>query len=89
MTLPCRWIDVRLLTVLTLALAVATVDSAAFAQAGWTPFGELPGAEAYQAMSQNRQGVGGGGQVRDVRFDDTAVYFLTGTGWQKVDFATG
>ena len=38
-----RWIDVRLLTLLTLVVSIAAVDSQVFAQAGWTPFGELPG----------------------------------------------
>ena len=84
-----RWIDVRLLTLLTLVVSIAAVDSQVFAQAGWTPFGELPGADAYQAMSRNGRRVGGGGRVRDVRFDETAAYFMTGTGWQKVDFVTG
>ena len=89
MTLHRRCFDARLLTLLMLAISVAAIDSMSFAQAGWTPFGELPGAEAYQAMSRSGRRIGGGGQVRDVRFDDTAVYFMTGTGWQKVGLASG
>ncbi|MDA7765950.1 hypothetical protein N8917_01265, partial [bacterium] len=72
MTLHRRCFDARLLTLLMLASMTLVVESSALAQAGWTPFGELPGAEAYQAMSRSGRRIGGGGQVRDVRFDDTA-----------------
>ena len=62
---------------------------AALAQAGWTPFAELPGADAYRDVARNARRIGLGGRVRDIRFDETHAYFLSGDGWQRVELATG
>jgi len=77
------------MTVIVVLLAGFGGTPAALAQAGWTPFGELPGADAYRDVARNARRIGLGGRVRDIRFDETHAYFLSGDGWQRVDLATG
>ncbi|MEE2972519.1 MAG: hypothetical protein VX672_05290, partial [Planctomycetota bacterium] len=56
---------------------------------GWTPFSDLPGAEAMREVSRSARRIGRGGAVRDVRFDETHVYWLSGTGWRRVSLDSG
>ena len=77
------------MTAIVVLLAGFGGTPAALAQAGWTPFGELPGADAYRDVARNARRIGLGGRVRDIRFDETHAYFLSGDGWQRVDLATG
>lgn len=81
---------IRSVLVLALSLQWFTLGGGAHAQtAGWTPMGELPGAEAMGSAQRELRRAGRGGIVRDVRFADGAAYFVRGTGWNRLDLGTG
>jgi dipeptidyl-peptidase-4 len=72
-----------------LLIVTLLASGAAGQSVGWTPFDRLPGAEAHGRIGRASRTIGGGGVVRDVRFDDGAAYFLSPEGWVRVDLATG
>ena len=56
---------------------------------GWKPFRDLAGADSMSTIGRAARRMGGGGSVRDVRFDDTHAYWLSPDGWRRVDLADG
>ncbi|MEE2896032.1 MAG: DPP IV N-terminal domain-containing protein [Planctomycetota bacterium] len=80
----------RLLLGLVVGLSVHGLEDRLHAQqAGWTPMSELPGVEAMRDLGRSARRIGGGGRVRDVRFDDTHAYWLSPEGWRKVALEGG
>lgn len=72
-----------------LLLPMALSGLAPAQTSGWTPFDQMPGAEAMARVGRESRRIGGGGIVRDVRFDADAAYFLSPEGWIRVDLTTG
>lgn len=89
MTPPAR----RFASLLVVMAAVVTTWSitgeSAAQTTGWTPFDRLPGVEATGRLGREARRIGRGGQLRDIRFDDEAAYFLSPEGWVRVDLETG
>ena len=56
---------------------------------GWKPLRDLPGADSMATVVRSARRIGGGGNVRDIRFDETHAYWLSSEGWRRVDLADG
>ena len=56
---------------------------------GWKPLRDLPGADSMATVVRSARRIGGGGNVRDIRFDETHAYWLSSEGWRQVDLADG
>ncbi len=56
---------------------------------GWTPFSDLAGSDSMREVGRAARRIGGGGIIRDIRFDDSHAYWLSPDGWKQVDLESG
>ena len=83
-------LNLRRLLLLSAVTVVLTSTSSTDAQTtGWKPFRDLAGADSMSTVGRAARRMGGGGGVRDIRFDDTHAYWLAPEGWRRVDLADG
>ena len=90
LSLPKTLLAVGFAAIAAIAVPEGTMTTPASAQSmGWTPFDQLAGAGEYGRVARQSRRIGGGGSLRDIRFDDGGVYFASGPSWVQVDLESG